>query len=198
MRSTTTELIANLLFSLSNDSLTEIRKVINANTNLKDETKAVMNKAVDNAIGFNLRLDIIKKNIGEFLVNSSLKPIVQVDELDSDLRQLADRISVKDSIESIANDISIMFDKFFPAERNVEKMYINIATKVKKDILIKMLTNVDDYYEDFIIAVLSYVNRKEQRYELVIEYIENHPEALSTDILEFISNQSDFYEDMIE
>ena len=57
------------------------------------------------------------------------------------------------------------------------------------------LNEVADSYYGFVAAVLTYVKKKSSRYERVNEFMNNNPEALSSDILEFISNQDDFYED---
>ncbi|MEE3482120.1 MAG: hypothetical protein VZQ80_09070 [Lachnospiraceae bacterium] len=57
------------------------------------------------------------------------------------------------------------------------------------------LSNVKDSYYSFIVAVLNYVNKKSSRFEAVKTFMDEHPEALSSDILEFISDQDDFYED---
>ena len=58
-----------------------------------------------------------------------------------------------------------------------------------------MLNSVEDSYYGFIVAVLSYVKKKQERYDKVKNFIESNPGALSSDILEFISDQEDFYED---
>lgn len=57
------------------------------------------------------------------------------------------------------------------------------------------LNNVADSYYGFVVAVLTYVKNKESRLEVVEDFINNNPSALSSDILEFISEQDDFYED---
>jgi len=57
------------------------------------------------------------------------------------------------------------------------------------------LNNISDSYYDFVAAVLTYVNNKKSRLEVVENYMDNNPSALSSDILEFISKQDDFYED---
>lgn len=59
------------------------------------------------------------------------------------------------------------------------------------------LNNVEDSYYGFVAGVLSYVKKKESRYKIVSEYIDNNPNALASDILEFISNQEDFYDDAV-
>ncbi|MCF0127932.1 MAG: hypothetical protein HUJ70_05150 [Pseudobutyrivibrio sp.] len=57
------------------------------------------------------------------------------------------------------------------------------------------LNNVSDSYYGFVVAVLNYVNKKSSRYEAVKAFMDINPNALSSDILEFISNQEDFFED---
>ena len=57
------------------------------------------------------------------------------------------------------------------------------------------LNNVADSYYGFVVAVLTYVKNKESRLELVESFMNTNPSALSSDILEFISGQDDFYED---
>ena len=57
------------------------------------------------------------------------------------------------------------------------------------------LNNVADSYYGFVVAVLTYVNNKESRLAIVEEFMNNNPSALSADILGFISEQDDFYED---
>lgn len=58
-----------------------------------------------------------------------------------------------------------------------------------------MLNNVEDSYYDFIVAVLTYVKKKQKRFDKVKAFIEKNPTALSSDILAYISEQEDFYED---
>lgn len=60
-----------------------------------------------------------------------------------------------------------------------------------------MLNNIEDSYYGFVAAVLIYVKKKQTRFDKVKEYIENNPTALSSDILAFISDQDDFYEDAV-
>ena len=63
--------------------------------------------------------------------------------------------------------------------------------------LSRRLNNVEDSYHDFVVAVLTYVKKKTSRFESVKEYMDNNPDALSADILGFISNQDDFFEDAV-
>ena len=57
------------------------------------------------------------------------------------------------------------------------------------------LSNVAGSYYAFVVAVLTYVKKKQSRYEVVEEFMNNNPSASTSDILEFISSQDDFYED---
>ncbi len=59
------------------------------------------------------------------------------------------------------------------------------------------LNNIDDSYYGFVVAVLTYVKKKASRYEIVEAFLNTHPLALSSDVLEFISGQDDFYEDAV-
>lgn len=73
----------------------------------------------------------------------------------------------------------------------------NVPAKKKIEEMTKRLISVSDSYNGFIVAVQNYVRRSETRYAVVQKYLEDHPEAVSSDILEFISNQEDFYDDVI-
>lgn len=59
------------------------------------------------------------------------------------------------------------------------------------------LNNVPDSYFGFICGVRTYVRKKRSRFDAVSKYMDEHPSALSSDILEFIANQEDFYEDAV-
>lgn len=57
------------------------------------------------------------------------------------------------------------------------------------------LNSVKDSYYGFVAAVLTYVKKKQSRYDAVTAFMDQNPNALSSDILEFISGQEDFMED---
>ena len=57
------------------------------------------------------------------------------------------------------------------------------------------LSNIKGSYYSFVVAVLGYVKKKESRFDIVNKYIDENPDALTSDILDFISKQDDFYED---
>ena len=60
------------------------------------------------------------------------------------------------------------------------------------------LNDVRDSYYGFIVAVLNYVNKKSSRLEVVEKYMDDNPDALSSDILRFISEQEDFCDDAVK
>lgn len=57
------------------------------------------------------------------------------------------------------------------------------------------LYEVSDCYSGFVKGVLNYVSRKVGRVSIVLDYISENKNARASDILEFISNQDDFYDD---
>jgi hypothetical protein len=63
------------------------------------------------------------------------------------------------------------------------------------DELSDRLNSVKDAYYDFISAVIHYAEKKPERLEAVLSFIRENPKALSSDIVEFISRQDDFFED---
>lgn len=119
MVTTTREQMVDLIFSLPDEQLEQLRGWINENVELQENSKSIMNTVIDNAY----------KN------------------------------------------------------RKLEEME-------------EILLGVSDSYEGFIKAVLNYVEKNNKRFETVSEYLVENPEALSADILEFISDQDDFYDEM--
>lgn len=59
-----------------------------------------------------------------------------------------------------------------------------------------MLNNVKDSYYGFVVAVLTYVNNKPSRLDFVMKYLDNNPQASTSEILSYISEQEDFYDDV--
>lgn len=57
------------------------------------------------------------------------------------------------------------------------------------------LNNIEDSYYGFVVAVLNYVQRKSERLDVVEAFLNANPAASTSEILEFISNQKDFFED---
>ncbi|MBO4280764.1 MAG: hypothetical protein J5872_02835 [Lachnospiraceae bacterium] len=65
-----------------------------------------------------------------------------------------------------------------------------------KELTVRLQAVPDSYY-DFVVAVLTYVKKKQSRMDKVSEYLDNNPNATTSDILWFISNQEDFFEDAV-
>ena len=59
----------------------------------------------------------------------------------------------------------------------------------------QLLINIDRSYPDFVGAILQYARKKPSRLEAVLDYIKKHPEANSSDVILFVSQQPDFAED---
>ena len=61
--------------------------------------------------------------------------------------------------------------------------------------LVNLLNKVEDAYFDFVIAMVKYAEKKQSRKEALVQYLKNHSDATSSDVIEFVSEQADFYED---
>ena len=59
----------------------------------------------------------------------------------------------------------------------------------------ELLNSVEDTYDDFVMGVCHYARKNPERLENVLNFIKSNPEASSSDIVHFISIQSDFMED---
>ena len=57
------------------------------------------------------------------------------------------------------------------------------------------INNIKDAYYGFTVAVLTYVKNKPSRLEVIEKYLDEHPDTCASDVLMFISDQEDFYED---
>ncbi len=60
-----------------------------------------------------------------------------------------------------------------------------------------MLNNIEGSYYGFVVAVLSYVKKNQLRFDKVKVFIEENKNATTSDVLLFISQQNDFFEDSI-
>lgn len=61
----------------------------------------------------------------------------------------------------------------------------------------EMLINVNDSYFDFVLGIMNYAGKKPERLSVVKKYLAEHKDATSSDIVEFVSSQPDFYEDNV-
>ena len=58
----------------------------------------------------------------------------------------------------------------------------------------QMLRDVSDSYWDFVEGVMIYAKDKEEHCVELIEYIEEHPEACTSDILKFVATREDYFD----
>ena len=59
----------------------------------------------------------------------------------------------------------------------------------------ELLSDISDSYSDFVGAILHYAGRKPERLKKLIDYIKNNPQVRSSDVIRFVSEQDDFFED---
>ena len=62
------------------------------------------------------------------------------------------------------------------------------------DRLISLLNNVSDTYFDFVIGVSNYAKRSESNLNTMISFIENNPDALSSDIIRYMIDQDNYFD----
>lgn len=75
----------------------------------------------------------------------------------------------------------------------IKEVFVDKRIDYLKDLLLKV---ADSYYA-FVVGTLVYAKKKQSRLEAVIAYLENNPDAMSSDVVGFISDQPDFYEDAV-
>ncbi len=68
-------------------------------------------------------------------------------------------------------------------------------TKIEQ--LTKMLNEMPCAYYDFIVGTLNYAKKKPSRLEAVLDFINRGEAASPSDIVKFISEQDDFFEDAV-
>lgn len=61
--------------------------------------------------------------------------------------------------------------------------------------LTALLNAIDDSYYDFVSAMINYAAKKITRQKLLVDYIKNTPNLKSSDVVRFVSEQNDFFED---
>ena len=61
--------------------------------------------------------------------------------------------------------------------------------------LTALLNAIDDSYYDFVSAMVNYAAKKTTRQKLLVDYIKNTPNLKSSDVVRFVSEQNDFFED---
>lgn len=63
------------------------------------------------------------------------------------------------------------------------------------DELKALLNGIEDAYYDFVSGILHYAEKKVSRQEALLKFIKAHPGVQSSDVVKFVSEQDDFYED---
>lgn len=63
------------------------------------------------------------------------------------------------------------------------------------DELVHRLNSIDDSYYDFVCAISAYARKKTSRLEAVLSFLKQNPTASSSEVVRFVSEQDDFYED---
>lgn len=61
--------------------------------------------------------------------------------------------------------------------------------------LTALLNAIDDSYYDFVSAMINYAAKKPTRQKLLVDYIKNTLNLKSSDVVRFVSEQNDFFED---
>ena len=61
-----------------------------------------------------------------------------------------------------------------------------------------LLINIEDSYYDFISGIMNYAKGNEDRRKKLIDYIKVNPEVKSSDVVKFVSDQPDFFEQLDE
>lgn len=61
-----------------------------------------------------------------------------------------------------------------------------------------LLINIEDSYYDFISGIMNYAKGNEDRRKKLIDYIKANPEVKSSDVVKFVSDQPDFFEQLDE
>ena len=61
-----------------------------------------------------------------------------------------------------------------------------------------LLINIEDSYYDFISGIMNYAKGNQDRRKKLIDYIKANPEVKSSDVVKFVSDQPDFFEQLDE
>ncbi|MCR5487998.1 MAG: hypothetical protein K6F35_10840 [Lachnospiraceae bacterium] len=61
--------------------------------------------------------------------------------------------------------------------------------------LAKALNQIEDTYYDFVTAMLHYAGKKQERADALLGYITSNPGVKSAEVIRFVSEQPDFFED---
>ena len=204
------EEIVDLIFSLPDDQLEQLREWINENKDLQDASKTVMNKVIDNAHG-NIRiekmeetlwkikdsyvgfvkavLNYVDKNyaryekVTEFLMKHPEALSSEILEFISDQDDFYDDAALAKEIEGLETE-----------EESYEKVleqYVKVGNLKE---LHERLRNVPDSYTAFVGGIIRYASTARERKEKVLAFMNEHPDARTSDITKFVMDQDDFHE----
>ncbi len=57
------------------------------------------------------------------------------------------------------------------------------------------LLHIEDAYHSFVVGIMVYAEKKQSRVDAIAHFLDEHPDALTSDVVGFVSDQPDFYED---
>lgn len=58
----------------------------------------------------------------------------------------------------------------------------------------ELLISVSDSYFDFVLGVLNYAKHSKGGCKVMIDFIRNNPDALTSDIIEYMLSREDYYD----
>ena len=64
--------------------------------------------------------------------------------------------------------------------------------------LIKLLNDINDTYFDFVSGIVHYAEVKPSRVDRLLKFLRENPKVLSSDVVRFVSDQKDFFDDACE
>ena len=65
------------------------------------------------------------------------------------------------------------------------------------DELKELLINVSDSYYDFVVSILSFAKKKDGRADQLTKFMKTHPEAQTSEIIEYVSKEMDLMSEHI-
>ena len=57
------------------------------------------------------------------------------------------------------------------------------------------LLRIEGAYHAFIVGIMVYAEKKQSRVDAIAQFLDENPDATTSDVVEFVSHQPDFYED---
>ncbi len=57
------------------------------------------------------------------------------------------------------------------------------------------LNNLPNTYFAFVHAITTYANKKRERYEAIMKFLDENPDTNPSDVTKFVAMQPDFFED---